>query len=213
MVRLARINRNQTMDEAARTGEVSHVTWRRIEVGEPVRERSYAAVDRVFGLDVGTTLWVINGNGRLDDYIDQAGQRRVEKTDKEEHFRRAREDAERGEPEESNSASEIEASTGRSTGSIPGGLGRQRLRQEQFTHAVELISQLDLDQLERLEDMVRVARALKIREMEREVGYEPFVVTAEQREAARQFAKEELDRLNREEGSRKILGVDSEDDE
>ena len=48
-VRARRTAASLSIDAAAEKGEVSPVTWSRVELGRPVRELTYASVERVLG--------------------------------------------------------------------------------------------------------------------------------------------------------------------
>lgn len=56
-----RQKRGLAIETAAEKGDVSHMTWRRIETGRSVQRRSYLAVDIAFGLELGTTQDVLSG--------------------------------------------------------------------------------------------------------------------------------------------------------
>lgn len=55
-VREERLRLGLTAEEAASRAKLAYKTWLRIESGKPVRNMSYAGVDRLFGLPPGTAL-------------------------------------------------------------------------------------------------------------------------------------------------------------
>ncbi len=58
-VRATRLSRELTMEEAAAAAGVSHVTWRRIEQGQTLKSKSYAAADRFLGFPIGTSAFAV----------------------------------------------------------------------------------------------------------------------------------------------------------
>lgn len=59
LVRKTRLTREMSMEQAAEAGGVSHVTWRRIENGLPVKPNTYRAVDKFLGAPTGTAALAV----------------------------------------------------------------------------------------------------------------------------------------------------------
>lgn len=65
VVRAARAKAGWSVETAAEHAGVGHMTWRRIEAGQKVHPKTYAAVDTAFGLTSGTTMGTV-GRGEVN---------------------------------------------------------------------------------------------------------------------------------------------------
>src|SRR5690348_4837197 len=81
-VKDARLERGWSVEEAARRADMSRITWKRIEDGQPVRDTSRRTVEKLLGiaderpsvLDVAAGIAEISSddlNPELSDYTDQ----------------------------------------------------------------------------------------------------------------------------------------------
>jgi hypothetical protein len=61
-VKNERLRYKQSVEAAASIGKLSHMTWRRVEKGEVVQERSYSGIDKGLYVPAGTTLRAIQGD-------------------------------------------------------------------------------------------------------------------------------------------------------
>lgn len=61
-----RLSQRMSIESAAKSGGIGHMTWRKIERGEEVQDRSYAGVDRAFGWAIGHTLACVHHGQPLD---------------------------------------------------------------------------------------------------------------------------------------------------
>ena len=68
-VKIERLRRGLSVERAAKKGHLSHVTWRRIEKGQAVNERSYIGVDMVFDLAPGTALQILSSECNLGEAV------------------------------------------------------------------------------------------------------------------------------------------------
>lgn len=60
-----RSRRGWSVEAAMELGGIGHMTWRRIERGDPVQAKSYRAVDHAFGWPLGHTHAAIDAGGDL----------------------------------------------------------------------------------------------------------------------------------------------------
>lgn len=60
-VRHARIAARVSIDDAAAAGGMSPVTWGRVEKAQPVRELTYAGIERALGWPAGTATQILDG--------------------------------------------------------------------------------------------------------------------------------------------------------
>lgn len=64
-IRAERNGRSLSIESAAKSGGIGHMTWRKIEQGGSVHDQSYYAVDRAFGWQSGHTLATVTEGGEL----------------------------------------------------------------------------------------------------------------------------------------------------
>lgn len=62
-----RYDHDISIEAAAKSGGIGHMTWRKIERGEGVQERSYTGVDRAFGWNIGHTLACLRNDQALSE--------------------------------------------------------------------------------------------------------------------------------------------------
>lgn len=66
-VRVRRGELGLSVDEAARRGSISAVTWTRVERGQPVRNVSYRGIERALGWSLGSADAIMEGGDPTPD--------------------------------------------------------------------------------------------------------------------------------------------------
>jgi hypothetical protein len=64
-----RLTHKQSVEAAATLAEMSHMTWRRIEAGDIVQDRSYSGIDKALFVPPGTTLRAVKGEIDLHEVV------------------------------------------------------------------------------------------------------------------------------------------------
>lgn len=62
IVKIARSRDGKSIETSAKEAGVGHMTWRRLEEGNPVRAQTYAALDKVYELPSGTVLRAVRSD-------------------------------------------------------------------------------------------------------------------------------------------------------
>lgn len=72
-LQLIRARQGWNVNEAASRASIAPMTWRRLEDGMPVRERSHAALDQILGLPFGTVKRALNDDLLMVEIVKLAG--------------------------------------------------------------------------------------------------------------------------------------------
>lgn len=72
-LQIARGHNGWSIETAAKEAKIGHMTWRRVEDGDKVRPKTYAALDKLFGLPPGSVVRATNDDGALVAFADAVG--------------------------------------------------------------------------------------------------------------------------------------------
>lgn len=73
IIRVARGKQGWSVEEAAKQADLGHMTWRRVEDGDFVRGKTYAALDDVFSLPTGTTSRAVSDDNQVVELARRIG--------------------------------------------------------------------------------------------------------------------------------------------
>lgn len=73
VLQLLRVRRGWKVNEAASRASIAPMTWRRLEDGMPVRQRSHAALDQLLDLPFGSIKRALNDNLLMVDIVKLVG--------------------------------------------------------------------------------------------------------------------------------------------
>lgn len=73
LLQVVRAQRRWSIEVAAANAGIGHMTWRRAEQGAASRLRTYAALDRLLGLQPGTVQFAVRDDALMVDLADRLG--------------------------------------------------------------------------------------------------------------------------------------------
>lgn len=193
VLQLIRARNKWKVADAASRASIASMTWRRVEDGMPVRERSHAALDRVLDLPFGSVKRALNDDLLMVDIVRLAGvdTRHVAMDNAAEFLRRFAEQMRTGSPRQERTA--LPAAPTRPTSEWPAIDEATRLALQAFSMHVPTVKPTDLELVNRVvEQLTRsTVQSPAVRELIQAAARAvPDLIAQQLDEAARDLADE-----------------------